>query len=90
MTKTQKSLLNLNEEEQYEHIHTQLQKAAESEINPHEVRFLNGKKHTVSQEVAKHLLKTLDRLKPDDRGRMHNTIAQSYDHLLSVHKMVHG
>ena len=73
-----------------QHIHVQLKKAVDSDQKPFEVSFKNGKKHTVSQKVAKDILSATDKLKPQDRKEVHDHIHQSYDHLVSVHRMVAG
>lgn len=73
-----------------QHIHVQLKKAADSDEKPFEVSFRNGKKHSVSQKVAKTLLSATERLKPEHRKNVHDEIHKSYDSLLAVHKMVAG
>ena len=73
-----------------QHIHVQLKKAADSDQKPFEVSFKNGKKHTVSQKVAKDVLSATERLKPEHRMNVHNEIHQSYDNLMSVHRLVAG
>jgi hypothetical protein len=71
-----------------QHIHVQLKKAADSDQKPFEVSFRNGKKHTVSQKVAKDVLSATERLKPEHRKNVHDEIHQSYDNLMSVHRLV--
>jgi hypothetical protein len=71
-----------------QHIHVQLKKAADSDQKPFEVSFKNGKKHTVSQKVAKDVLSATERLKPEHRKNVHDEIHQSYDNLMSVHRLV--
>lgn len=71
-----------------QHIHVQLKKAADSDQKPFEVSFKNGKKHTVSQKVAKDILGATERLKPEHRKNVHDEIHQSYDNLMSVHRLV--
>lgn len=73
-----------------QHIHVQLKKAADSDQKPFEVSFKNGKKHTVSQKVAKDILGATERLKPEHRKNVHDEIHQSYDNLVSVHRLVAG
>ena len=73
-----------------QHIHVQLKKAADSDQKPFEVSFKNGKKHTVSQKVAKDVLAATERLKPEHRKNVHDEIHQSYDNLVSVHRLVAG
>lgn len=73
-----------------QHIHVQLKKAADSDQKPFEVSFRNGKKHTVSQKVAKDILSATERLKPEHRKNVHDEIHQSYDNLMSVHRLVAG
>jgi len=73
-----------------QHIHVQLKKASDSDQKPFEVSFKNGKKHTVSQKVAKDILSATDRLKPEHRKNVHDEIHQSYDNLMSVHRLVAG
>jgi len=71
-----------------QHIHVQLKKAADSDQKPFEVSFKNGKKHAVSQKVAKDVLSATERLKPEHRKNVHDEIHQSYDNLMSVHRLV--
>ena len=71
-----------------QHIHVQLKKAADSDQKPFEVSFKNGKKHTVSQKVAKDVLSATERLKPEHRKNVHDEIHHSYDNLMSVHRLV--
>lgn len=73
-----------------QHIHVQLKKAADSDQKPFEVSFKNGKKHKVSQKVAKDILGATERLKPEHRKNVHDEIHQSYDNLMSVHRLVAG
>lgn len=73
-----------------QHIHVQLKKAVDSDQKPFEVSFKNGKKHTVSQKVAKDILSATERLKPEHRKNVHDEIHQSYDNLMSVHRLVVG
>jgi hypothetical protein len=73
-----------------QHIHVQLKKASDSDQKPFEVSFRNGKKHTVSQKVAKDILGATDRLKPEHRKNVHDEIHQSYDNLMSVHRLIAG
>jgi hypothetical protein len=73
-----------------QHIHVQLKKAADSDQKPFEVSFRNGKKHKVSQKVAKDILSATERLKPEHRKNVHDEIHQSYDNLMSVHRLVAG
>lgn len=71
-----------------QHIHVQLKKAADSDQKPFEVSFRNGKKHSVSQKVAKDVLSATERLKPEHRKNVHDEIHQSYDNLMSVHRLI--
>jgi hypothetical protein len=73
-----------------QHIHVQLKKAADSDQKPFQVSFKNGKKHAVSQKVAKDILGATERLKPEHRKNVHDEIHQSYDNLMSVHRLVAG
>ena len=73
-----------------QHIHVQLKKASDSDQRPFEVSFKNGKKHAVSQKVAKDILGATDRLKPEHRKNVHDEIHQSYDNLMSVHRLIAG
>jgi len=73
-----------------QHIHVQLKKASDSDQKPFEVSFKNGKKHTVSQKVAKDILGATERLKPEHRKNVHDEIHQSYDNLMSVHRLIAG
>lgn len=73
-----------------QHIHVQLKKASDSDQKPFEVSFKNGKKHAVSQKVAKDILGATDRLKPEHRKNVHDEIHQSYDNLMSVHRLIAG
>jgi hypothetical protein len=73
-----------------QHIHVQLKKAADSDMKPFHVTFKNGKKHPVSQKVAKDILSATERLKPEHRKNVHDEIHHSYDNLMSVHRLVAG
>lgn len=73
-----------------QHIHVQLKKAADSDMKPFHVTFKNGKKHPVSQNVAKDILSATERLKPEHRKNVHDEIHQSYDNLVSVHRLIAG
>ena len=73
-----------------QHIHVQLKKAADSDQKPFHVTFKNGKKHPVSQSMAKTVLSATERLKPEHRKNVHDEIHQSYDNLVSVHRLVAG
>ena len=73
-----------------QHIHVQLKKAADSDQKPFHVTFKNGKKHPVSQNMAKTILSATDRLKPEHRKNVHDEIHQSYDNLASVHRLIAG
>lgn len=73
-----------------QHIHVQLKKAADSDQKPFHVSFKNGKKHPVSQNVAKDILSATERLKPEHRKNVHDEIHQSYDNLVSVHRLIAG
>jgi hypothetical protein len=73
-----------------QHIHVQLKKAADSDQKPFHVTFKNGKKHPVSQSMAKTVLSATERLKPEHRKNVHDEIHQSYDNLASVHRLIAG
>lgn len=73
-----------------QHIHVQLKKAADSDEKPYHVTFKNGKKHPVSQQMAKTVLSATERLKPEHRKNVHDEIHQSYDNLVSVHRLIAG
>ena len=73
-----------------QHIHVQLKKASDSDQKPFHVTFKNGKKHPVSQNMAKTILSATDRLKPEHRKNVHDEIHQSYDNLVSVHRLIAG
>jgi hypothetical protein len=73
-----------------QHIHVQLKKAADSDQKPFHVTFKNGKKHPVSQSMAKTVLSATERLKPEHRKNVHDEIHQSYDNLVSVHRLIAG
>ena len=73
-----------------QHIHVQLKKAADSDMKPFHVTFKNGKKHPVSQSMAKTVLSATERLKPEHRKNVHDEIHQSYDNLASVHRLIAG
>lgn len=81
---------NDNGVEADQHIHVQLKKAADSDMKPFHVTFKNGKKHPVPQHVAKTILSATDRLKPEHRKNVHDEIHQSYDNLVSVHRLIAG
>jgi len=73
-----------------QHISVQLNKAvdAKDEKGGADVKFANGKTHFIKHDVAHKVLSALDKLKPADRGNVHDHIAQSHDNLMAVHKMV--
>jgi hypothetical protein len=73
-----------------QHIHVQLKKAADSDQKPFHVTFKNGKKYPVSQSMAKTVLNATERLKPEHRKNVHDEIHQSYDNLVSVHRLIAG
>ena len=73
-----------------QHIHVQLKKASDSDMKPFHVTFKNGKKHPVPQHVAKTILSATDRLKPEHRKNVHDEIHNSYDNLMSVHRLIAG
>ena len=73
-----------------QHIHVQLKKAIDSTMKPYEVSFKNGKKHTVSSPVAKTIVSTIEKLKPEHRKAVHDELHKSYDSLMGVHKMITG
>lgn len=81
---------NDNGMEADQHIHVQLKKAADSDMKPFHVTFKNGKKHPVSQSMAKTILSATERLKPEHRKNVHDEIHQSYDNLVSVHRLIAG
>jgi hypothetical protein len=81
---------NDNGMEADQHIHVQLKKAADSDQKPFHVTFKNGKKHPVSQSMAKTVLSATERLKPEHRKNVHDEIHQSYDNLVSVHRLIAG
>lgn len=81
---------NDNGMEADQHIHVQLKKAADSDQKPFHVTFKNGKKHPVSQQMAKTVLSATERLKPEHRKNVHDEIHQSYDNLVSVHRLIAG
>lgn len=53
-----------------------------------DVKFSNGKTHFVKHDVAHKVLSALDKLKPADRAKVHDHIAQSHDNLMAVHKVL--
>lgn len=73
-----------------QHIHVQLKKAADSDMKPFHVTFKDGKKRPVSQNVAKDILSATERLKPEHRKNVHDEIHNSYDNLMSVHRLIAG
>ena len=73
-----------------QHIHVQLKKAIDSTMKPYEVTFKNGKKHSVSSPVAKTIVSTIEKLKPEHRKAVHDELHKSYDSLMGVHKMITG
>lgn len=53
-----------------------------------DVKFSNGKTHFVKHDVAHKVLGALDKLKPADRAKVHDHIAQSHENLMAVHKVL--
>ena len=53
-----------------------------------DVKFANGKTHFVKHDVAHKVLSALDKLKPADRAKVHDHIAQSHENLMAVHKVL--
>lgn len=78
------------EKEPDQHITVQLKRAvdAKDEKGGSDVKFANGKTHFVKHDVAHKILSATEKLKPADRGPVHDHIAQSHDNLMAVHKMV--
>lgn len=83
-----------------QNIHQQLKRAADTahhEVKGKEgfktkggadVTFANGKKHFIHSEHAKKVLSALEKLKPEDRSKMHDHIYQSHENFQAVHKLV--
>lgn len=72
------------------HISVQLKVAHDmkDEKGGADVKFANGKTHFVKHDVAHKVLSALDKLKPADRAKVHDHIAQSHDNLMAVHKVL--
>lgn len=72
------------------HIAVQLKVAGDmkDEKGGADVKFSNGKTHFVKHDVANKVLSAVDKLKPAERARVHDHIAQSHDNLMSVHKVL--
>jgi hypothetical protein len=73
-----------------QHISVQLKRAVDGkdEKGGADVKFANGKTHFVKHDVAHKVLSAVDKLKPADRGKVHDHIAQSHDNLMAVHKVL--
>jgi len=72
------------------HIAVQLKVAQDmhDEKGGADVKFANGKTHFVKHDVAGKVLGALDKLKPADRAKVHDHIAQSHENLMAVHKVL--
>lgn len=72
------------------HIAVQLKVASDmkDEKGGADVKFANGKTHFVPHDVAHKVITATDKLKPADRAKVHDHIAQSHEHLMSVHKVL--
>lgn len=72
------------------HISVQLKVAHDmkDEKGGADVKFANGKTHFIKHDVAHKVLGALDKLKPADRAKVHDHIAQSHDNLMAVHKVL--
>lgn len=72
------------------HISVQLKVAHDmkDEKGGSDVKFANGKTHFVKHDVAHKVLTALDKLKPADRAKVHDHIAQSHENLMAVHKVL--
>jgi len=72
------------------HIAVQLKVAKDmhDEKGGADVKFANGKTHFVKHDVAGKLLGAMDKLKPADRAKVHDHIAQSHENLMAVHKVL--
>lgn len=92
---------NLGDEEEADsHIHVQLKTAADSHGEAKgkegyklkggaDVKFESGK-HFVASHHAKHVVDSLERMKPDVRARVHDHIRKSHENFKEVHKMLGG
>lgn len=72
------------------HISVQLKVAGDmkDEKGGADVKFADGKTHFIKHDVANKVSTAVDKLKPADRARVHDHIAQSHDNLMSVHKVI--
>jgi hypothetical protein len=72
------------------HISVQLKVASDmkDEKGGADVKFANGKTHFVKHDVAQKVLSATEKLKPADRAKVHDHIAQSHEHLMAVHKVL--
>jgi hypothetical protein len=72
------------------HISVQLKVASDmkDEKGGAHVKFANGKTHFVPHDVAHKVLTASEKLKPADRAKVHDHIAQSHQNLMSVHKVL--
>jgi len=72
------------------HISVQLKVAHDmkDEKGGSDVKFANGKTHFVKHDVAGKVLHALDKLKPADRAKVHDHMAQSHENLMAVHKVL--
>lgn len=73
-----------------QHISVQLKRAVDGkdEKGGADVKFANGKTHFVKHDVAHKVLTAVDKLKPADRGKVHDHIAASHENLMAVHKVL--
>jgi len=74
------------------HISVQLRVASDmkDEKGGADVKFADGKSHFVKHDVATNVLNGLEKVKPMQRGEIHDHIAQSHENLMNVHKMLGG
>ena len=72
------------------HISVQLKVASDmkDEKGGADVKFANGKTKFVAHDVAHKVLSATEKLKPADRAKVHDHIAQSHENLMAVHKVL--
>lgn len=72
------------------HIAVQLKVAGDmkDEKGGADVKFANGKTHFIKHDVANKVSAAVDKLKPADRAKVHDHIAQSHENLMAVHKVL--
>lgn len=75
------------------HIHVQLKSAADNKPGADSkggahVHFGDGSKHFVKHDVAHAVVTGVEKLRPDDREKVHAHIAKSHENLMAVHAAI--